>query len=287
MVKWGVHSLLWTDQFDHEPERIARKARAFGFDGVEIFVSPAEVESFDRNRVRRALNMEGLECIGCVALDPSTDVSSSDENTRRRGVEHLEKAAELFSELGANLVSGITYGVWGKLTGKSRTEEEWDCSVRSLREACRAARKSGVVIGVEPCNRFQTHFLSTAADAVKLAKEVNEPNIGVHLDTFHMNIEEKNFHDPIVSTGELLCYLHCCENDRGVAGAGNIDWDALFQALGEIRYDKWITLESYTPEIQSLAAGSAVWRQVAPSADAIASEGLKFVKSKQKQYERN
>jgi D-psicose/D-tagatose/L-ribulose 3-epimerase len=100
-----------------------------------------------------------------------------------------------------------------------------------------------------------------------------------------MNIEETNFRDPILSTGELLCRLHCCENDRGVAGTGHIDWDALFWALREIEYDKWITLESYTPEIQTLTGSSAVWRKVAPSSDAIASEGLKFLKSKQKQYE--
>jgi D-psicose/D-tagatose/L-ribulose 3-epimerase len=99
-----------------------------------------------------------------------------------------------------------------------------------------------------------------------------------------MNIEEKSPYDAIVSTNELLRYVHLCENDRGVAGAGNIDWDAIFKALSTIGYDKWITLESFTPEIKSVAASTAIWRQVAPSADAIASDGLKFLKSMQKRY---
>ncbi len=227
----------------------------------------------------------GLECIGCTCLDRDTDVTSSDEATRKRGINHLQKSGELFSDLGGNLFSGVTYGAWGKLTGTGRTNEEWNNSVESLREACRLVRGNDITIGLEPANRFETYFLNIAADAVKLAKEVNEPNIGVHLDTFHMNIEEKNFYDPIVATGQLLCYMHCCENDRGVAGTGNTNWDAVFKALSKINYDKWITLESFTPDIKSVAASTAIWRQVAPSADSIASDGLKYLKSMRAKYQ--
>jgi hypothetical protein len=97
-------------------------------------------------------------------------------------------------------------------------------------------------------------------------------------------IEEKNYYDPIVETGELLCHMHCCENDRSTAGTGSVNWDEVFRALAEIRYDKWITLESFTPEIKGIAASTAIWRQLAPSADALASEGLKFLKSMQEKY---
>ena len=284
MVKWGVHSLLWTERFDIDPESVAKKASAFGFDGIEIFVSPAQIETFDVVRVRKALRDAGLECIGCTCLDEETDVSSPDEAIRRRGIRHLEKCAELFFGLDAKLVSGVTYGAWGKLTGTGRTKEEWARSVESLKEACRSAASKGITFGLEPANRFETYFLNIAADAVKLAKDVNEPNIGVHLDTFHMNIEEKNFYDPILTTGELLSYMHCCENDRGIAGTGHVDWGGVFKALSSIHYDKWITLESFTPDIKSVAASTAIWRQVAPSADTIASEGLKFLKSMWEKY---
>lgn len=284
LVKWGVHSLLWTERFDVDPESVAQKANSLGFDGIEIYVSPEQIDTFDKERVRKALRDAKLECIGCTCLDAETDVSSQDEATRKRGICHLQKCAELFSGLGARLVSGVTYGAWGKLTGTGRTKEEWVHSVESLKEACRLAANSGITFGLEPANRFETYFLNIAADAVKLAKEVNAPNIGVHLDTFHMNIEEKNFHDPIVTTGELLCYMHCCENDRGIAGTGHVDWDGVFKALSDIHYDKWITLESFTPDIKSVAASTAIWRQVAPSADAIASDGLKFLKSMWEKY---
>ena len=284
MVKWGIHSLLWSERFDVNPEPVIKKARAFGFDGIEIYVSPTQIDTFDIDRVLNALRDANLECIGCTCLDEETDVSSPNEATRKRGIRHLQKCAELFGELGAKLVSGVTYGAWGKLTGTSRTQEEWNHSVESLREACRLAAGSGITLGIEPANRFETYFLNIASDAVKLAKEVNEPNIGVHLDTFHMNIEEKNYYDPIMTANEFLCYMHCCENDRGIAGTGHINWDAVFQALSDIHYDKWITLESFTPDIKSVAASTAIWRQVAPSADVIASDGLKFLKSMWQQY---
>jgi D-psicose/D-tagatose/L-ribulose 3-epimerase len=284
MVKWGIHSLLWTERFDVNPEPVAKKTKAMGFDGIEIYVSPAQIDTFDTKRVRGALRENDLECIGCTCLDEDTDVTSSDEAVRKRGINHLQKCAAIFSELGGKLVTGVTYGAWGKLTGTSRTEEEWNHSAESLRSACRLVREFGVTIGLEPANRFETYFLNIAADAVKLAEQVNEPNIGVHLDTFHMNIEEKNFFDPIVATADLLCYMHLCENDRGVAGTGNVNWDAVFRALSKISYDKWITLESFTPDIKSVAASTAIWRQIAPSADAIASEGLVFLKSMRQKY---
>ena len=287
MVKWGIHSLLWTERFDANPEPVARKAKDFGFDGIEIYVAPSQIESFDKARVKRALREANLECIGCTCLDKETDVTSADEAVRNRGINHLQKSAELFSDLGGDFVSGVTYGAWGKLTGNGPTSEEWNHSAESLKTACRLIRNTGVTIGLEPANRFETYVLNTAADAVRLAKKVGEPNIGVHLDTFHMNIEEKSPYDAIVSTNKLLRYVHLCENDRGVAGTGNIDWDSIFKALSTIGYDRWITLESFTPEIKSVAASTAIWRQVAPSADAIASDGLKFLKSMREKYTTN
>ena len=284
MVKWAIHSLLWTERFDANPEPVVKKAKAFGFEGIEIYVAPTQIETFAMNRVKKALDDSKLGCVGCTCLDEQTDITSSDESTRKRGVNHLVKTANLFSELGGDLVTGVTYGAWGKLTGRGRTEQEWSHSVACLREACRAIHDRRVTIGVEAANRFETYFLNTASDAIRLAKEVNEPNIGVHLDTFHMNIEEKNFYDPIVSAGDLLCHFHCCENDRGVAGTGNVNWTAVFKALSKIHYDKWITLESFTPEIEAVAASTAIWRQIAPSADALASDGLRFLQSMETQY---
>jgi D-psicose/D-tagatose/L-ribulose 3-epimerase len=283
-VNYGVHSLLWAERFDSEPERVIRKVKELGFDGIEIFVTPEQIKTFDRKRVKTALQNEDMKCLGSTTLDLKTDLTSTDEMTRRNGINYLRDASEMFSAFGANLLAGVLYAAWGKITGRGRTEEEWNNSARSLKEACRLIKPYNVVLGLEPVNRFETYFLNTASDATKLAKAVDESNIIVHLDTFHMNIEEKNYYDPIVNTGELLGHVHCCENDRGIAGTGSVNWDEVFKGLAEIGYDKWITLESFTPEIKSVAAMTAIWRQLAPNAQTLASEGLKFLKSMEKKY---
>jgi D-psicose/D-tagatose/L-ribulose 3-epimerase len=284
LVKFGVHSLLWAERFDIDPEPLINKAKKLGFDGLEIYVSPPQLESFDKIKVKKALESAEMKCIGSTALTLETDFTSSDEAIRKRGINYLKNAAKLFSELGADLLTGVTYAAWGKIVGRSRTEEEWNHSVESLKEACRLIRDYDVILGLEPVNRFETYFLNTAADAVKMVKEIGEPNVGVHLDTFHMNIEEKNYYDPIVETGGFLRHMHCCENDRSTAGTGSVNWDEVFRALAKIGYDKWITLESFTPEIKEVAASTAIWRQLAPSADALASGSLKFIKSMQEKY---
>jgi len=284
MVKYGIHSLLWTERFDTGPEPLIKKAKEIGFDGIEIYVSPQQLQSFDKKRVKKALENAKMKCTGSTSLSLETDITSPDEATRRRGIDYLKNCAKLFSELGAKLVAGVLYAAWGRIVGRGRTEEEWAHSVESLKEASGLVREYDVILGLEPVNRFETYFLNTAADAVKLVKAIGEPNVKVHLDTFHMNIEEKNYYDPIVKTGELLCHMHCCENDRSIPGTGSVNWDEVFRGLADIRYDKWITLESFTPEIKSVAASTAIWRQLAPSADALASEGLKFLKSMEKKY---
>ncbi|MCS7132302.1 MAG: sugar phosphate isomerase/epimerase [Aigarchaeota archaeon] len=211
-------------------------------------------------------------------------MTSDDERTRRNGIEFMKRCADVVSQLGGDAINGVIYVAWGKIFGGSRTPEEWRRSMEALREICRYAHGYEISLGIEPVNRFETYFLNTAEDAVKLAKEVGEPNIKIHLDTFHMNIEEKNFYDPIKMAGKILNHMHCCENDRGIPGTGHVNWGEVFQALSEVNYDRWLGVESFTPEMEKLAASTAIWRKIAPSADAIAEEGLKFLKQMAKKY---
>jgi D-psicose/D-tagatose/L-ribulose 3-epimerase len=282
MIKFGVHLFLWAERFDLSALRLIKKAKDLGFDGVEIPLM--ELDVIDLEKTKKELKRHDVEALGSIGLPLDRDIASDDEATRRRGIEYMKRCAEITSELGGDAINGVIYTAWGKITGKARTETEWNHSVQSLKEICRYAKGYGVTFGLEPVNRFETYFLNTAADAVKLAKAVGEPNIKVHLDTFHMNIEEKNFYQPIKDVGDLLWHMHCCENDRGMAGTGHVDWDGVFRALSEINYDRWIVIESFTPDMETIAASTAIWRKIAPSADALASEGLKFLKKMTKKY---
>jgi D-psicose/D-tagatose/L-ribulose 3-epimerase len=282
MIKFGVHLFLWAETFDLSALKLIKKAKDIGFDGVEIPMMDLDV--IDVEKTKKELERCDVVGLGSMGLPLNMDIASSDEATRKRGIEHMKRSIEVTSELGGDAINGVIYTAWGKITGKARTETEWKHSVESLKEICRYANKYGVTLGIEPVNRFETYFINTAADAVKLAKDVGEPSIKVHLDTFHMNIEEKNFYQPIKDTGSMLCHMHCCENDRGIAGTGHIDWNGVFKALSEVKYDRWIVVESFTPDMEKIAASTAIWRKVAPSADALASEGLKFLKKMTKKY---
>jgi D-psicose/D-tagatose/L-ribulose 3-epimerase len=177
----------------------------------------------------------------------------------------------------------VTYAAWGYFTGTARSEQEWEWAVSNLREVARYAQDKGVTITVEAINRFETHFLNIAADAVQLCKDVGEPNVKVHLDSYHMIREEKDFYKAIVDTGEYLGYFHACENERGVPGTGLVPWKEVFQGLKDINYGGWITIESFVPDIEELARLCAIWRQLAPSADVLAGDGLKNLRAIEKE----
>jgi len=150
-----------------------------------------------------------------------------------------------------------------------------------LGEMAEYAGKKNVVLAMEPLNRFETYFINIAEDIVKLVKDVDHPNLRVHLDTFHMNIEEKSLYKAIKNTGEYVAHVHTCENDRGTPGSGNVDWDGVFKALHEINYDGWLVIESFVPAIEAIAKAAAIWRELEPGgADEIAEKGLEFIKSR-------
>jgi D-psicose/D-tagatose/L-ribulose 3-epimerase len=276
MVKFGVHLFLWAERLDNTTLHLIEKVKRLGFDGVEVPLM--ELEYIEVEKTRSELKKHGLQFLGSVGLPLDKDIASDDEATRRRGIEHLKRCVDVVAQLDGDAINGVIYIAWGKIVGRPRTEEEWRRSVEAMREVCRYAKSYGISFGAEPVNRFETYFLNTAEDAVKYCRDVGEPNMKVHLDTFHMNIEEKNFYDPIKKAGNLLNHFHCCENDRSIPGTGHVNWDEVFRALSEIDYDRWLVIESFTPEIKRVAASTAIWRKLAPDADTIAVNGLQFLK---------
>ena len=135
-----------------------------------------------------------------------------------------------------------------------------------------------VSIAIEPLNRFETYFLNTAADALALANAIGHSRVGILFDTFHANIEEKDVAAALRLVGPRLKHVHTCENDRGVPGSGHVDWPGVFQALADLRYDGWLTIESFGFTLGELCAAASIWRDLAPSADDIAFAGVRFLR---------
>jgi D-psicose/D-tagatose/L-ribulose 3-epimerase len=153
-----------------------------------------------------------------------------------------------------------------------------DLLVANLSELAAYAGDHGVVLCVEPLNRFETSFINLAEQAIEVVDRVDSPACKIMLDTFHMNIEEKSLGDAIRAVGDRLQQLHACENDRGAPGSGNIPWSDVVQGLKDINYDGPVVIESFTAKVKSIARAAAIWRSLAPTQDALAQDGLAFLK---------
>ena len=274
-MKFGVNTFIWAASFD--PTAIPLEAiKRNGADGIEVpMFQPGE---FDLEGVKRAQRDFALECTVCAVNPAGLNPTSDDAAVRARSMEHWKRVADTASKAGARMVAGPVYSPVGYLPGRRRTAEEWRWGVEFLRGVDAALGDAGVTLAVEPLNRFETYYLNTAADAVRLLEEAGCRNIGILFDTFHANVEEKDVAAAYRHCGRRLAHVHACENDRGVPGSGHVDWTGVFAALRAIGYDGWLTIESFNAAIPQLAAATAIWRDLAPSLDDIAFQGMAFLK---------
>ena len=268
--------MVWTTRMSADQESLLSRIKEWGFDGVELFLSLEEPANI--SDMRRILDRVGLDRATCAVLPRQANLISGDADVRARGVDFLKKYVERTSELDAQLICGPLYAALGVMTGSRRTEEEWKWAVDGLARAAGRAEELGVVLCIEPLNRFETYFLNTQADAAKLVHSTGAPNVKVHFDTFHANIEERNPVESVRSLGSDLGHVHISENDRGTPGDGHTDWSGVFSALKETGYDGWLTIESFAQPEPELAAAAAIWRDLASSGDELACRGIGFIK---------
>jgi D-psicose/D-tagatose/L-ribulose 3-epimerase len=273
-VRIGVNTMIWSAAFNAAvPLAEIKKA---GADGVEILVIDAA--ALDVPGLRHSLDEYGLDCTFCAVNPPGKNPLAEDAAVRRETLEHWKRLVGAAAEAGVDLIAGPTYAPVGYLPGRRRTGEEWRWAVEFHRQLGPVLEDAGVKLAVEPLNRFETFFLNTAADAKRFVDEVSSPQIGILLDTFHANIEEKSVAKAYRLCGRRLFHVHACENDRGIPGSGHVDWPGVIGALKEIGYDGWLTIESFNSKIPELSAATAIWRDLAPSSGDIAFEGAAFLR---------
>jgi D-psicose/D-tagatose/L-ribulose 3-epimerase len=275
-VKYGVNTFIWTAEFGTAEMARLPSLREHGFDGVELpLFSP---DAYRVPEVRHALEASGLDCTFCAVLPEELSVISDDAAVRRKTLTHLTGCVKLAAEIGGKIVAGPLYSPVGFLPGRRRTSEEWKRAVDFYQELGPALAQAGVTIALEPLNRFETFFLNTAADAARLCAEIGHPNVGILYDTFHANIEEKCQLAALRAAARFLRHFHASENDRGTPGTGHVDWNGIFATLAEIGYDGWITIESFGFSLGQLSAAASIWRDLAPSPESIAFDGVKFLR---------
>jgi D-psicose/D-tagatose/L-ribulose 3-epimerase len=203
---------------------------------------------------------------------------SGDAAIRTKTRAHLKDTISAAAEVGARIIAGPVYCPVGYLPGRRRTADEWNRVVEGYQSIADDLAAHNVTLAIEPLNRFETFFLNTAKDAAALCDQVDHPNVGILFDTFHANIEEKNIADGYRTVGKHLKHVHTCENDRGIPGSGHVEWPSVFQALRDLRYDGWLTIEGFGFALGDLSAAAAIWRDIERTPESIAFEGIRFLR---------
>jgi D-psicose/D-tagatose/L-ribulose 3-epimerase len=275
-MKYGMNLLLWTGELHDGMLPILEKLKAMGYDGVEI---PLFNLDLDYAAWGKRLDDLGLRRTGVTVRNVEDNPISPDANARAKGVELNKKTLDCCAAAGVETLVGPYHSALGYFTGSGRTNDEWKWGIESMRASAEHAGKVGVMLGVEPLNRFEVYFLNAQADAAEFCRQVNHPNCRMMYDTFHSNIEEKSITKAIRDIKDMVCHIHISENDRSTPGAGNVRWDENFDAIHSIGYDGWLVIEAFGLALPELAAATKIWRRMFDDELKLAEEGLRFMKA--------
>ena len=279
-MQLGANTFIWRSPFSTRTDLdLIDKIKETGFDFIEIAVESSAL--IELNVLKSTLQKKGMQAVMCGVFGPGRNLSSLEAEERANAESYLKWMIDAAAELDAGPVIGPMYSAVGKarLEDPADREREWQLAVSGLKEMCKYAAERGVRLAFEPLNRFETDMVNVVEQGLKLIAEVGEPNLGLHLDTFHMHLEEKDSAAAIRKAGDRVFHVHACENDRGVPGTGQVNWEGVFQALSEINYQGKVSIESFTPKVKSIARAVCIWRTIAPDQDTIARDGLKFILS--------
>ncbi len=279
-MKLGIHAYAWCSQWSNDTLDLIDRVKRLGMDFIEIPLMC--LDTFDAKAVQERLQKVGLDSVTSTVLLGETDITSEDPAIRAKGQAYLEACVRATHAIGGASFSGVIYSQHVRSLPHRPTEEYWKWSADCLRPVAKIGEELGVKIGLEPVNRYETFLVNTCEQALKLKSLIGSDNVKVHLDTYHMNIEEKSFYDATKLAGKDLIHYHLCENDRGIPGTGQVDWDGIFRALAEIGYDGYAALESFVDTTDNMSTW--VWRQLAPDGDTLLQQGTDFIRQKQKEY---
>ncbi|MGD0472415.1 MAG: sugar phosphate isomerase/epimerase [Candidatus Velthaea sp.] len=258
----GVHAAVWSGGWsDAESRHAIAESKAAEYDYIEIMAfDPA---SIDVAKTRALLADAGLGVTSSLGLNWDNDLSSEDPAVVARGETLLEAVIDCNAALGSKYLVGVIYSALGKYSRPATPRGRANC-VAALQRLARRAADSGITLGLEVVNRYETNLFNTAAQALDIVSEIGAPNLGVHLDTYHMNIEEDDFDEPVRLCGDKLVYVHIGESHRGYLGSGNVDFATFFRALGECGYAGPIAFESFSSAVVAPALSNTlgVWRNL-------------------------
>jgi D-psicose/D-tagatose/L-ribulose 3-epimerase len=274
-MKIGVSAFAWTSEFNESHYKLLPEIREHGLCALEIpMFEPHRVSA---STLRRVISANDLECTVCAILPAAINPISVNASVRSRSFAHLVECIEKAAELGATLLGGPLFAPIGYLPGRRRNQDEWNWAVDIFQRLGDALDANSMILTIEPVNRSETFFLRTAMEAKAFCDAIAHPRVGVTLDTFHANIEEKSIPNAVLSLGSSLKHFHASENDRGLLGSGHINFAAIIEALQKSNYDGYLMIEGFGYSPDEPNALGALWGDTNVSPEDIAFAGATYL----------
>jgi D-psicose/D-tagatose/L-ribulose 3-epimerase len=273
MSRFGAHAFIWrSDWTPTTAQDVIEGVAAAGLDFVEIpLLRPSE---FDAAGTRALLAANGIAATCSLGLPVDASLPDDPAGATR----FLKEALAMTARVGSPVLSGVIYGTLGAQDGRPPTEGDYQTIADTLKPLAREAADRGIALGIEPVNRYETFLVNTTAQALELIARIDEDNVFLHLDTYHMNIEERGFEAPILAAGAKLRYIHLSESDRGTPGRGNVDWEGVFKGLAAIGYSGDLVMESFVDLNPDMARATCMWRDVVEDPGRLVGDGLDFLR---------
>ncbi len=277
MGKRAIHAYTWAPMWTTEyGSRAVERAAALGYDYVVVPIR--NHENIDPQAIAHIFAESGIKPITTSPLQPENDISSTDKAIWQRGVDRHKAALDLAAEMGADRMGGILYSAFGKAT-RGANADNFKAAAEGLALVAEKASGMGMLLTLEVVNRYETNLINTAADAIRLIEAIGADNVKVHLDTFHMNIEEDDMMEALELALPHLGYFEIDQNNRGLLSRGAIDFSPLLQRLKEAEYAGLIGVEAFSSAIShpDIAAGVGAWRNLFENGDDVAREGVELM----------
>jgi D-psicose/D-tagatose/L-ribulose 3-epimerase len=279
MYPVGVNPWVWASPVDDKAlaELVPRIAE-FGFDTVELPIE--QPGDWDPDRTRELLRAHGLSASGvCAVTPPGRELVAADPATVEATADYLRACVDSAAAVGAGCVGGPVYASVGR-TWRMDPAERAACYAgfrEALLPVAEYAAALGVTIGVEALNRYETSVVNTVEQTLQLIDGLPD-NVGIMIDTYHMNIEEADPYTALIVAGPYIKHVQVSGTDRGAPGSDHFDWPRFFEVLAGTGYRGAICIESFTADNETIATAASIWRPLAPTQDSLALGGLAYLR---------
>lgn len=277
-MKFGVDTWLWASVFEEKHLHCIEKAAGLGAEAIDFSINAPEL--FPTREAARAVQRTGLTAVTSTALPAHCNPISNNPVERKAALDYMKQMVDITFELGGKVTGGVNYTASGYHSGKPRSQQEIEWCADYLSRLTDYASGAQVDVALEPVKRFESHFINTAAQALEMIEMVGAENLKVHLDTFHMNIEEANPAEAIRMCGNKLAHMHLVDNNRGAPGMGHIDWVEIIRALDDIGYEGAACIETFNPEtIEATCSMTYLTRKFADTPEDLVEKGLRTLQA--------